>query len=683
MSDRASLALLASLALASAPAALGDCANDAGSGDIAEGEPCLLDLATNHTDEGCNLTPILFHEIPDAELADGQVTICGTASNYNLVDTCDTNADCADGNCQGDPNPGDGNPQGTCVGPSEPSSNRRDTDWHRISASALAAADADGNGVVQITSHVVSEFDAVTFFISIGDPVCSPFLVLNAVGCFDAGPNTSIDAVETVTVADHPNGVVAFVAPGMCNGAGIFDGYECGDVPALNDYVVTLTFGEPPTACGDPDTNPNLGPCELANPGVAGCDDPECCKAVCAEFSPLCCSVGWSRQCADAAVSLGCAPPCCDGPVCPSTGADGAADGFLQVCADPMGGWAHYTFGGASDRYNPVGEAAMHYVSFSNAFFLYRPAQQQRELLSNNPMWKRQLGVDDASLSAVILCVNPGPNCIPGSVASDTNDDGVYDHVVSKFRVTGTGVDLTFDLTQQVSIVAPRAGDPVSVLNQTYSIHNNLASEVSFTLLRQADLNLTWDNGADNDSVGTGTNGSPLDRHVFVGEAGQPATHITMSSPQATRYVGAKSGVDPDGPGPGPAMGAGTDVQEWNVYGVPEGWGNFIAYVGYDTNGSSGATAGDAHVDLEIPVSIAGNGTTVVNVDVTYGAMTPLGQHAPCPWDCADGDGGVDVVDFLALLAEWGMARSNCDVDGGGVGITDFLALLAAWGSCP
>jgi hypothetical protein len=56
----------------------------------------------------------------------------------------------------------------------------------------------------------------------------------------------------------------------------------------------------------------------------------------------------------------------------------------------------------------------------------------------------------------------------------------------------------------------------------------------------------------------------------------------------------------------------------------------------------------------------------------------------PCPWDCAaGGDGTVDVVDFLALLAEWGQAGTRCDVDGGGVGITDFLAMLAVWGPCP
>ncbi len=54
----------------------------------------------------------------------------------------------------------------------------------------------------------------------------------------------------------------------------------------------------------------------------------------------------------------------------------------------------------------------------------------------------------------------------------------------------------------------------------------------------------------------------------------------------------------------------------------------------------------------------------------------------PCPWDCGDNDGTVGIVDFLALLAQWG-GPGACDLDGGGVGITDFLELLANWGACP
>ncbi len=52
-----------------------------------------------------------------------------------------------------------------------------------------------------------------------------------------------------------------------------------------------------------------------------------------------------------------------------------------------------------------------------------------------------------------------------------------------------------------------------------------------------------------------------------------------------------------------------------------------------------------------------------------------------CPSDCGDRDGVVGVVDFLALLGQWG-GPGPCDLDGGGVGITDFLELLTRWGAC-
>jgi hypothetical protein len=43
----------------------------------------------------------------------------------------------------------------------------------------------------------------------------------------------------------------------------------------------------------------------------------------------------------------------------------------------------------------------------------------------------------------------------------------------------------------------------------------------------------------------------------------------------------------------------------------------------------------------------------------------------------------IDVVDFLALLAQWGQTGTACDVNGGGVDVTDFLEIVANWGACP
>jgi hypothetical protein len=55
-----------------------------------------------------------------------------------------------------------------------------------------------------------------------------------------------------------------------------------------------------------------------------------------------------------------------------------------------------------------------------------------------------------------------------------------------------------------------------------------------------------------------------------------------------------------------------------------------------------------------------------------------------CPGDCGNGDHVVDVVDFLALLSEWGQVGTACDMGLGapGVGIEEFLHLLASWGVC-
>ena len=44
-----------------------------------------------------------------------------------------------------------------------------------------------------------------------------------------------------------------------------------------------------------------------------------------------------------------------------------------------------------------------------------------------------------------------------------------------------------------------------------------------------------------------------------------------------------------------------------------------------------------------------------------------IGGQPACPWDCGDGNGAVDVADFLALLAQWGQVGTSCDFDGGGV----------------
>jgi hypothetical protein len=690
------------------------CSNDAGTGNLAEGEACLADNDVDTVNGGCNLSPALFVTLSLSDFIDGVADVCGSASTYKADAACDVDADCLDGNCVGDPNPGDGVDEGTCVGPGEPSAGRRDTDWYLVPQSVLAAHDTDGNGAVGIQSSFVgTELETITFHVPITDPAGECDVdVLGDIGCSAPGVGNACDvdsdcpgldcvgdpvpgdgnpqgtcstsdehARNAVIIADHPDGLVVFAAPGVCNGGGIWDGYECST--GNNDYILRIEFWEPPTSCAP---GPPQGPCGEASggPGQAGCEDPYCCDLVCQEPGyEFCCTFFWSEGCAFMAIDLGCAVECCDGHVYMGTGDDPAVDGYLKVKADPYGAWADPSFGGTpegSDRFNPATAGDdLEIVSFSNGLFIFMRETNQRELLAHNLPWQAIFEPDD-SLDREITQSN---------FETDNNGDGITDQHNSQFEVTGADVDLTFDLQQNVE----QRTDSVATLIQVYTITNNLATPIDFVLLRHVDADLVWQASTSlDDVVGTEANGYPdRDRCVFVGELGFSSTAVTVSSPQATAYVGAKRGITPDPSDPEcPAYGDVPDLQVWEAYGLPDCWRNHIANVGYHLDGVSGAEPGDdAHVALEIPVALpAGPGTsTTVEVMFTYGQPVPWGQEGgepdPCPWDCEPvGDGEVGITDFLALLAQWGQPETSCDFDGGGVGVSDFLFMLANWGPC-
>lgn len=83
--------------------------------------------------------------------------------------------------------------------------------------------------------------------------------------------------------------------------------------------------------------------------------------------------------------------------------------------------------------------------------------------------------------------------------------------------------------------------------------------------------------------------------------------------------------------------------------------------------------------------SLTSGGAVFTNNANASGTVQSSGGPRPCPADCSNGDGSVNVTDLLALLAAWGQVGSSCDIAGVGdtVNVTDLLALLAAWGSCP
>jgi hypothetical protein len=77
-------------------------------------------------------------------------------------------------------------------------------------------------------------------------------------------------------------------------------------------------------------------------------------------------------------------------------------------------------------------------------------------------------------------------------------------------------------------------------------------------------------------------------------------------------------------------------------------------------------------------------GTTELFAGIGGPGIYGCPQFPACPWDCArPADKMVNVVDFLALLAQWG-TPGTCDFNNSGVvDIVDFLKLLAQWGPCP
>jgi agmatine/peptidylarginine deiminase len=77
------------------------------------------------------------------------------------------------------------------------------------------------------------------------------------------------------------------------------------------------------------------------------------------------------------------------------------------------------------------------------------------------------------------------------------------------------------------------------------------------------------------------------------------------------------------------------------------------------------------------------NGFLGWQVDAVTISADDLECANPCPADL-NGDGTVNVEDFLVLLGSWGGAGGPADLNGDDVvNVLDLLVLLAAWGSCP
>lgn len=232
-------------------------------GSLLEGEPCLGTDATDNTNGGCNSTPNVFTAVPVAAGA-YNVTYCGTGSTYTFS-----------------------------------GSNRRDTDWYRVTLGA--AQDPDGNGLVALTGILRSEFQCGVFIARILSPCAAT--VLATAWSDNCSLVQSCSANIPVPVPAGTSYVV--IALPATSAGGVFTGIPCGGAIG-NDYQLTITTSNvcgPPPVCGS--FNPN--PCNTVS-SAPGCSDAACCSTVCA-LDAFCCGTAWDADCVSLA-SVVCSAPC-------------------------------------------------------------------------------------------------------------------------------------------------------------------------------------------------------------------------------------------------------------------------------------------------------------------------------------------------------------------------------------
>ncbi|MHC5114419.1 MAG: hypothetical protein ACYTGP_08340 [Planctomycetota bacterium] len=196
----------------------------------------------------------------------------------------------------------------------------RDTDWYLISLSAPT----------DVTWTVTSNFSAAITTVDISVPggdVVGDFVTgvgtLTVTNCLPAGDwalfvSTSgfagvpcgseyRGAVTCVPCTPPPTGACC-EADGTCSDdVEEADCLNAGGLAWFEDDVCSLVVcPEPPAVCG-----PDAGSCYISN-GSPGCNDVECCEAVCA-LDPFCCDVTWDGLCASQALDICEAPAlaCC------------------------------------------------------------------------------------------------------------------------------------------------------------------------------------------------------------------------------------------------------------------------------------------------------------------------------------------------------------------------------------
>jgi hypothetical protein len=339
-----------------------------------------------------------------------------------------------------------------------------------------------------------------------------------------------------------------------------------------------------------------------------------------------------------------------------------SGDGRLTIPVDPFGAWyANFTNGAnRGEFYDPAGALGADYPTFAVGTYLF-VGTSYRVALNQEPGW----GGSSAYQPTLTATVTAGPTAL-----NYAYNDGIDDTAIASFTVTSadSSVNLSIDMLAAVR-------RPAYVIVR-YRITNNASSAISFKLYRSWDLDLYWRTGLgndyENDEVCGGVYGGQ--GYPYQGEFGLGVRFALSSLNPINGYVAAKHNYRDDAqlalrlPDDGIRNGlSGVERLRHSLL-----LGELCRLFWCWTWLQRRPNAGDAHIGVEVPVSLAAGGSATVTFIHTYGS----GQPATCNLADVNLDGTVDDADLLAVLFAFGNSAPNADVDVNFDGVVDDADLL-------
>jgi hypothetical protein len=364
-----------------------------------------------------------------------------------------------------------------------------------------------------------------------------------------------------------------------------------------------------------------------------------------------------------------------------------AGDGRLEISPDTYGAvTTGFGLGGNNDTYDPAGAEPPLSPTFGAGFFIYAPATLDRVSLAIpiSSMASTYPGTFVASITSPLA-------------GSDSDGDGVIDTADSAFSINGGAAAGSLTCTLKQRVFKPAAGSSVARFRQTWTFTNTAAAPINLKFNKHNDLDIlatplgigSWEDVAGTFDV-DGAGCRPANVYEREPSPEPPTTGIAVGLVTTTpgaRYYAGRSGADPDGVGPDPAMAYGTDVQIWSAYGLPPSWENYTAFVGHaPTIGEdplqfpAGSVAPfDGFMGYQWSVNMAPGAVQVIDVYTIYGARGASVCYPDC--NCS---GNLTIADFGCFQAAFAAGNLYADCNNTGtLTIADFGCFQASFaGGC-